>query len=485
MASPHSRYEAVIGLEVHAQMTTRTKLFCNCSTSFGQEPNTNVCPVCSGMPGVLPVMNEKVLEFATKMGLAVNCEINRKSVFARKNYFYPDLPKGYQTSQFELPICGPGHIDIETGQGTRRIGITRIHMEEDAGKSIHSGSENKSFVDLNRACTPLLEIVSEPDMRSAEEAEAYLRALHAIITYLGICDGNMEQGSFRCDANVSVMPKGSDTFGTRAELKNMNSFRNVRKAIEYEIARQIDLVEDGEAVVQETRLFDADKGVTQAMRGKEEAHDYRYFPCPDLVPMVLEEEWIEQWKSELPELPAERRARFTADYGLPGDDARLLTQDKATADYFEAAANAYQEDGQGEARKVANWVIGDLLPWLSARDSDQDVCKLAPDSLAKLLKLVDQGLISVKIGKDIFAELCETGTDPEVLVREKGLVQESDASALEAVVDEVIAENPDEAERVRGGDKKVVGFLMGQIMKKTRGKANPGVVSKLIQDKLS
>lgn len=475
-----AEYQAVIGLEVHAQMTTKTKIFCNCSTEFGLEPNASVCPVCSGMPGVLPVMNEKVLEYAAKMGLAVNCEINRRSVFARKNYFYPDLPKGYQTSQFELPICGLGHIDIETGQGEKRIGITRIHMEEDAGKSIHSSTENVSFVDLNRACTPLLEIVSEPDMRSAEEAEAYLRALHAIITYLGICDGNMEQGSFRCDANVSIMPKGATEFGTRTELKNMNSFRNVKRAIEYEIQRQIDLVEDGEPVVQQTRLYNADKGTTHSMRGKEEAHDYRYFPCPDLVPMVLKEEWIEKWASELPELPAARRARFVQKLNVSEDDARLLVQDKAVADYFEEAATLYG----GEAQKVANWMVGDLLPWLGESEAGMACCKLGAASLAKLLKLVDGGLISVKIGKDVFADLCASGEDPEGYVKAKGLVQESNTGALEAVVDAVIAENPAEADKVRGGDKKVIGFLMGQIMKKTKGKANPGMVSKMLADKL-
>ncbi len=476
-----AEYEAVIGLEIHAQMTTKTKIFCACSTEFGKEPNSNVCPVCSGMPGVLPVMNEKVLEYAVKMGLAVDCEINRKSVFARKNYFYPDLPKGYQTSQFELPICGPGHIDIETSKGAKRIGITRIHMEEDAGKSIHSSSENVSFVDLNRACTPLLEIVSDPDMRSAEEAESYLRTLHCIITYLGICDGNMEQGSFRCDANVSIRPMGQVELGTRSELKNMNSFRNVRKAIEFEIKRQIDLVDDGEKVVQETRLYNADKGTTHTMRGKEEAHDYRYFPCPDLVPMVLKEEWIEAWGSELPELPAARRARLTDALGISDDDARLLVQDKAIADYFEAATKSYS----GDSKKVANWTVGELLPWLAENETAVDSCKLSPESLAKLLTLVDGGLISVKIGKDIFADLCQNGADPEAFVKDKGLVQESDSDALGSVVDEVIAENPDEAERLRGGDKKIIGFLMGQIMKKTKGKANPGMVSKMLSDKLS
>jgi aspartyl-tRNA(Asn)/glutamyl-tRNA(Gln) amidotransferase subunit B len=476
-----AQYEAVIGLEVHAQLKTKSKLFCSCSTRFGNEPNENVCPVCSGMPGVLPVMNEKVLEYAAKLGLALDCEINRKSVFARKNYFYPDLPKGYQTSQFDLPICEHGKVEIETSKGRKTIGVTRIHMEEDAGKSIHSASENVSFVDLNRACVPLVEIVSEPDMRSAEEAVAYLKSLHSILRYLDICDGNMEQGSFRCDANVSIRPLGQEAFGTRTELKNMNSFRHVQKAIEYEIERQIDLVEDGDAVTQETRLYNADKGTTHPMRGKEEAHDYRYFPCPDLVPLVLEEAWIERWQAELPELPEARRERFLREYALGEDAAVQLTAERETADFFEAAARA----GQSKARKIANWVMVDVAHLLNDSGLTLADCLGTPESLAALVDLVEGGTVSAKSAKDILSEVLRHGADPKKLVQEKGLVQESDTGALEGIIDAVIAENPDEAERVRGGDKKVVGFLLGQIMRKTQGKANPGVVSKMLAKKLS
>ncbi|MGE4293760.1 MAG: Asp-tRNA(Asn)/Glu-tRNA(Gln) amidotransferase subunit GatB [Desulfovibrio sp.] len=476
-----AQYEVVIGLEVHAQLKTKSKLFCACSTEFGNEPNANVCPVCSGMPGVLPVMNERVLEYAVKLGLAVGCEINRKSVFARKNYFYPDLPKGYQTSQFDLPICEHGRIEIETPKGRKTIGITRIHMEEDAGKSIHSASENVSFVDLNRSCVPLLEIVSEPDMRSAEEAVAYLKSLHSILRYLDICDGNMEEGSFRCDANVSIRPMGQETLGTRAELKNMNSFRHVQKAIEYEVQRQIDLVEDGEQVIQETRLYNADKGTTHSMRGKEEAHDYRYFPCPDLVPMVLEEAWIERWGAELPELPEARRARFLEQYGLPGDAADQLTAERETADFFEEAVKS----ADAEPKKIANWLMTDVARLLNDTGLTLTRCQGTPASLAALVALVEGGTVSARSAKDILPEVLRDGANPQALVRQKGLVQESDSGALEAVVDAVIAENPAEAERVRGGDKKVVGFLMGQIMKKTQGKANPGVVGKMLAQKLS
>lgn len=476
-----AQYEVVIGLEVHAQLKTESKLFCACSTRFGNDPNENVCPVCSGMPGVLPVMNEKVLEYAAKLGLAVDCEINRKSVFARKNYFYPDLPKGYQTSQFDLPICEHGRIVIETSKGRKTIGVTRIHMEEDAGKSIHSASENVSFVDLNRACVPLVEIVSEPDMRSAEEAVAYLKSLHSILRYLDICDGNMEQGSFRCDANVSIRPRGQKEFGTRTELKNMNSFRHVQKAIDYEIERQIDLVEDGEAVTQETRLYNADKGTTHSMRGKEEAHDYRYFPCPDLVPMVLDEAWIAQWRDELPELPTARRERFLLEYGLAEETAVQLTSERETADFFEVAARA----ATSKPKKIANWVMVDVAHLLNESGLSLAECKGSPEYLAALVDLVEGGTVSAKSAKDILSEVLRDGADPKALVKEKGLVQESDTGALEAVIEEVITENPDEAERVRAGDKKVIGFLMGQIMRKTQGKANPGVVSKMLAQKLS
>ncbi len=474
-----TRYETVIGLEVHAQLKTRSKIFCSCSTQFGAEPNENVCPVCSGMPGVLPVLNRKVVEYAAKMGLAIDSHINMKSVFARKNYFYPDLPKGYQTSQFELPICEFGHVDIVTAKGPKRVGVTRIHMEEDAGKNIHSVQDNASYVDLNRSCVPLIEIVSEPDMRNAEEAVAYLKALRSILVYLDICDGNMEEGSFRCDANVSVRPFGQEAFGTRAELKNLNSFKHVQKAIDYEVERQIDLVEDGEKVVQETRLYDAAKGTTHSMRGKEEAHDYRYFPCPDLVPLVLEQAWLDQWRAELPELPKARGQRFAAQYGLSVDDAVLLTAERDLAEYFEAAVGAY-----GEPKKIANWIMTDILRELNQTGGRAADLKLSPQSLATLVRLVEEGSISAKSGKDILPELLATGDDPEALVKAKGLVQISDTSALEADVDAVLAENPKELADFRAGKTKLMGFFVGQIMRRTKGQANPAVVNQLLAEKL-
>jgi len=476
-----SRYETVIGLEVHAQLKTQTKIFCSCSTKFGNGPNENVCPVCSGMPGVLPVLNEKVAEYAVMAGLATDCEINLKSVFARKNYFYPDLPKGYQISQFELPVCEHGHVDIEVDGEKKRVGLTRIHMEEDAGKNIHSPADNASFVDLNRTGVPLIEIVSEPDMRSAEEAVAYLKELRSTLLYLGICDGNMEEGSFRCDANVSIRPFGQEAFGTRAELKNLNSFKHIQKAIEYEVERQTDLVEDGEQVIQETRLYNVDKGTTHSMRGKEEAHDYRYFPDPDLVPLVLEEAWVEKWRSELPELPRAKRDRFMAEYGLADYDAALITGELAVADYFEAAVKAYGDD----PKKVTNWVVGELLPY--CHDAEARACdiRLTPAKLAALLKLVDDGTISVKIGKDIFRGLCETGDDPAEFVKAKGLVQVSDTGELEAMVDKVLADNPDEVAAFKSGKTKLMGFFMGQVMRLSKGQANPGIVTRLINEKLS
>lgn len=476
-----SQYETVIGLEVHAQLKTNTKIFCSCSTKFGNEPNENVCAVCSGMPGVLPVLNEKVAEYASKMGLATNCEVNLKSVFARKNYFYPDLPKGYQISQFELPICEHGHVDIEVEGEKKRIGLTRIHMEEDAGKNIHSAADNASFVDLNRTGVPLIEIVSEPDMRSAEEAVAYLKELRSILLYLDICDGNMEEGSFRCDANVSIRPYGQEEFGTRAELKNLNSFKHIQKAIEYEVDRQIDLIEDGEEVVQETRLYNVDKGTTHSMRGKEEAHDYRYFPDPDLVPLVLKDEWVAQWQSELPELPSDKRERFMDEFKLADYDAALLTNELAVADYYEATVEAYG----GDAKKVTNWVVGELLPFCNDTETEACDCKLSPEKLASLLKLVDDGTISVKIGKDIFRDLCESGDEPAEYVKAKGLVQVSDTGELEAMVDQVLADNPSEVEAFKGGKTKLMGFFMGQVMRASKGQANPGIVTKMIQEKLS
>ncbi len=472
-------YEAVIGLEVHAQLRTRSKLFCSCSTAFGAAPNTNVCEVCSGMPGVLPVPNARAVEYAARMGMAVNCTVNPVSVFARKNYFYPDLPKGYQISQFETPICEHGRLDITVNGQTRRIGITRIHMEDDAGKNIHSAGDNASYVDLNRSGVPLIEIVSDPDMRSAEEAVAYLKALHAIVVYLGICDGNMEEGSFRCDANVSIRPRGQQEFGTRAELKNLNSFRNVQRAIEYEIARQQDVLEDGDAVVQETRLYDAVKNVTVSMRGKEEAHDYRYFPDPDLMPVRIAEADLARWRADLPELPQARRARLMEQHGLSDQDADVLTADKALADFFEAATAAC-----GQPKKVANLMQGALLRELNQRAVTVDAIAMRPEALGELVRIVEAGLISAKIANDIFGELVETGAMPEAFVKERGLVQISDTSAIETAVDEAIAENPAEVEAYKGGKTKLISFFMGQIMRKTKGKANPALVTELLQKKL-
>ncbi|GAB6110680.1 Asp-tRNA(Asn)/Glu-tRNA(Gln) amidotransferase subunit GatB [Desulfomicrobium salsuginis] len=472
-------YEVVIGLEVHAQLKTNSKIFCSCSTQFGAGPNENTCPVCTGMPGMLPVLNARAVEYAVKMALAVDCAVNRRSLFARKNYFYPDLPMGYQISQFELPVAEHGHIDIHTESGVKRIGITRIHMENDAGKNIHSPADNASYVDLNRAGVPLIEIVSEPDMRSAEEAVAYLKSLRAILVYLGICDGNLEEGSFRCDANVSIRPRGQEEFGTRAELKNMNSFRNIQRAIEYEVGRQIDLVEDGEAIVQETRLFDAAKGVTRSMRGKEEAHDYRYFPDPDLLPLVIDPDRMEAWRAELPELPAARCRRYQETLGLPEYDALVLTAEKEVADYFEATLETYSEP-----KKLSNWVMGEVMRELNDRGATLTDCKVRPSELAALVRLVDDGVISGTIAKNVFKELFETGGDPEAHVKAKGLVQISDTSAIEGLVDEVLAENPAEVERYRGGDRKLTGFFVGQVMKKSRGKANPGLVNQLLAKKL-
>lgn len=472
-------YEAVIGLEVHVQLATATKLFCSCPTSFGQAPNSNVCEVCGGMPGALPMLNRQAVHYACLVGLATNCSIHRNSIFARKNYFYPDLPSGYQISQFDLPICEHGHLTVTVDGAEKRIGITRIHMENDAGKNIHAQGENVSYVDLNRAGTPLVEIVSEPDMRSSAEAVAYLKALYGIVTYLGVCDGNMEEGSFRCDANVSIRPVGSTTFGTRTELKNLNSFRNVQRAIDYEIARQQDALADGEEIVQETRLYDATKNITASMRGKEEAHDYRYFPDPDLLPVTITDEEFSRWQQELPELPAARMQRFITMTGLPEPEAEVLVQSRAMADFFEAAA------AKADARKVGNFILGPLLRELNARSLHVQDCAMTPEALAELVSIVDKGLISAKIANDIFADLMENGAMPEAYVKEKGLVQISDSSALEAAVDKVLADNPAEVEAFRGGKTKLISFFVGQVMRATRGKANPALVNELLAKKLA
>lgn len=472
------RYEAVIGLEVHAQLLTESKMFCGCSTRFGSEPNTQTCPVCIGMPGVLPVMNKRALEFAIKTGLAMNCRISPCSRFARKNYFYPDLPKNYQISQYELPICEHGFIEIVVDGESRRIGITRIHMEEDAGKSIHEGG-NYSLIDLNRAGVPLMEIVSEPDIRTPREASEYMRKLRTILRYLGVCDGNMEQGSLRCDANVSVRPKGSDELGVKTEIKNINSFKFVEKALEYEIKRQIRIIEEGGRIIQETRLWDSDSGKTVSMRTKEEAHDYRYFPEPDLVPIVVEEKWIEEIRRTLPELPDAKRARFISEYGLPEYDADFLASEKAMADWFEEAVRL-----GGQPKTVANWIQGDLMRLLNEDNKSIEEYPLNPEQLVGMLKLIENGTISGKIAKVVFEEMYKTGKDAEEIIKEKGLVQISDSSVIEKAVEEIISKNPSEVERYRAGEEKLFGFFVGQVMKLTKGKANPQLVNEILKKRL-
>ena len=468
-------FETVIGLEVHAQLKTKSKIFCGCTTAFGNPPNTNTCPVCLGMPGVLPVLNKKVVEFAMKMALATNCAIGPLNQFARKNYFYPDLPKGYQISQFDLPIAEHGWVEVETGGRSRRIGLTRIHMEEDAGKLIHDEREPVSYVDLNRTGVPLIEIVSEPDIRSPEEAAAYLKKLHAILRYLDICDGNMQEGSFRCDANISLRPVGQQELGTRTELKNMNSFKNVQKALEFEVRRQRDLLLDGGRIIQETLLWDADRNLTNAMRSKEEAHDYRYFPDPDLVPVVISEAWIEEVRATLPELPDARKRRFVEQLGLPEDDAVVLTSSRELADYFEAALAGY-----ANGKKLGNWLMTELLRLMKGEEAlDISQCPVSPENLAKLLTLIDAGTISGKIAKTVFEEMMLSGQDPETVVKEKGLVQISDQGEIMTIVREIIAANPEQAQQFQEGKTKVMGFFVGQLMKQTGGKANPGLANEL------
>ena len=469
----------VIGLEVHAQLKTNSKIFCACSTTFGAPPNTHTCPVCLGMPGVLPVLNKKVVNYALRMALATNCRISRESRFARKNYFYPDLPKGYQISQYELPIAEHGFVDVEVNDSVRRIGITRIHMEEDAGKLGHDPHRPVSLVDFNRTGVPLIEIVSEPDIRSPEEAGAYLRQLRAIVRYLAICDGNLEEGSFRCDANVSVRPEGSQTLGTRTELKNLNSFKHVERSLQYEISRQKEVLLDGGQIIQETRLWDPNKNKTTSMRGKEEAHDYRYFPDPDLLPLVIDDEWIQTIKKSLPELPDEKKKRFMAQYGLPSYDAALLTSDRDLADYFEKCVGIFSHPKQ-----VSNWVMGALLGLLNTLDKSIDDSPVSPDNLARLLALVEDGVISGKIAKTIFDEMGHTGKPANQIVEEKGLVQITDTDALENVVSDVIDRHPKEVEAFQNGKTKLLGFFVGQVMKATKGKANPKLVNEILKRKL-
>ncbi|MDA8086079.1 MAG: Asp-tRNA(Asn)/Glu-tRNA(Gln) amidotransferase subunit GatB [Nitrospiraceae bacterium] len=474
------RFETVIGLEVHAQLLTESKIFCGCSTKFGLPPNSQTCPVCTGMPGSLPVLNKKALMFTIKTGLAMNCSISPFSRFARKNYFYPDLPKGYQISQYELPVCEHGQVEINAGEGARRIGITRIHIEEDAGKNIHEGAGPYSFVDLNRAGTPLMEIVSEPEIRSPKEASAYMRKLRAILRYIGVCDGNMEQGSLRCDANVSIRPEGSTKLGTKVELKNMNSFKFVEKALEYEVKRQISAVKNGEAIIQETRLWDSATGKTISMRSKEEAHDYRYFPEPDLVPFMPAREWIEEIKAGIPELPDARRERFIAAHGLPGYDAEMLTSERALAEWFEEAVKL-----GAQPKAASNWIMGELMRLLNEDGSSIEESPLAPAGLVELLKLIDSGTISGKIAKTVFEEMYKSKKSAAQIIKEKGLVQISGADELGSVIDQIISSNSGEVERFRAGEEKLFGFFVGQAMKATKGKGNPAMINELLRKKLS
>ncbi len=471
-------WEVVIGLEVHVQLNTQSKIFCACSTAFGAEPNAHTCPVCLAMPGALPVLNEAAVNKAIAFGLAIGAELNRRSIFARKNYFYPDLPKGYQISQYEIPVVGRGHLDILLANGEeKRIGITRAHLEEDAGKSLHEAYDGESGIDLNRAGTPLLEIVSEPDLRSASDAVAYLKKLHALVRYLDISDGNMQEGSFRCDANVSLRRPG-EPYGTRAEIKNLNSFRFLEKAIGFEIARQADILESGGKVVQETRLYDANQGETRSMRSKEEANDYRYFPDPDLLPLQLNDKRIEQVRKALPELPDARKARFMEQYGLPAYDAAVLTAARELADYFEVVAL-----GQ-DAKVAANWVMGELLGALNKTNLEIDNCPVAAEELRQLLARIADQTISGKIAKEIFEILFHEGGTVDAIIDARGLRQITDTSAIVAMIDDIIAKNPQQAADYRSGKEKLFGFFVGQVMKASQGKANPDQVNALLRERL-
>ena len=477
------KYETVIGLEVHVQINTKTKIFCSCSTEFGKPPNANTCPICLGMPGVLPVLNKQFLESAMKACLATNCTIASMNRFARKNYFYPDLPKGYQISQFEEPLGVNGHINININGSKKRIGLTRIHMEEDAGKLIHGenlGSPGKSYVDFNRTGIPLCEVVSEPDLRSAQEARAYLGELKSILQYAEVSDCNMEEGSLRCDANISLRPEGQKEFGTRTELKNLNSFKFVQKAIEYEVDRQTRILEQGENVIQETRLYDSDKGETFSMRSKEEAHDYRYFPDPDLVPVVIDEAWVEEIKKTIPELPEQKKERFMKEYGLPEYNAGVLTSSRELADYFEKCTSLFTKP-----KIISNWVMGDLLRELNKNNQEIGQCPVSPEALVNLLKLIDEAIISGNIAKSVFEEMYQTGKEANLIVEEKGLKQITDDKAIDEMVEGILQANPSQVEEYKGGKEKVLGFLVGQVMKASKGKANPGAVNKLLKEKLS
>lgn len=473
--SEASKFESVIGLEVHAQLLTKSKMFCSCANTFGQDINTQVCPVCTGQPGSLPVINQAAIELGIRAGLALGCQIHGESVFARKNYFYPDLPKGYQISQFEKPYCTGGKVEVVLKSGeTKHFGLTRIHFEEDAGKSIHSGHGTQ--VNLNRAGVPLIEIVSEPEMRNSHEAGQYLRSLHSVLKFADICDGNMDEGSFRCDANISVRPWGQKEFGTKVELKNINSFRFVEKAIDYEISRQIDCIERGEKIIQETRGWNSARGVTESMRAKEQAHDYRYFPEPDLPPLQIQETWIEKVASEMPELPSAKRGRFKAQYALSEYDAGVLTASKELAKYYEDAVAR-----TGNAKTTANWVANELLGRLNAVGKEIDRSPVSVEHLASLVQSIDSGKISGKIAKTVFEEMFTTSKDPQAIISEQGLVQISDPAALEAVIRKTIEANPSQYAGYKAGKDKLLGFFVGQVMKETKGQANPALLNELVK----
>jgi aspartyl-tRNA(Asn)/glutamyl-tRNA(Gln) amidotransferase subunit B len=477
-----AKYEPVIGLEVHVQLGTQTKIFCSCPVEFGAAPNTNVCPVCLGLPGALPVLSRPAVERAIGAALALGCEVNGFSRFARKNYFYPDLPKGYQISQYDQPLAEHGHLDVLVGGVEKRIGVTRVHMEDDAGKSIHDGfrdSDNFTYVDLNRSGAPLIEIVSEPDMRSSDEAHAYLSEVKQVLQYIGVSDCDMEKGQLRCDANVSVRLKGAEKFGTRAEVKNLNSFRHVKMAIEHEIRRQVELTEAGGTVVQETRLYNVDTGETASMRSKEHAHDYRYFPEPDLVPLRVGKQWLHELKSALPELPQDRRTRFVKDYGLREYDAQVLALTRATGDYFEEAVSI-----GGDGRATANWVVGDLMGLLKAAGKEISESPISAKNLGELVALIGKEELSGKLAKEILPKMFETGDGPRTIMEREGLQQISDTGALDQIVSEVLVANPKQAEQYKGGKTAVIGFLVGQVMKASRGQANPATVNELLRKKL-
>jgi aspartyl-tRNA(Asn)/glutamyl-tRNA(Gln) amidotransferase subunit B len=474
------QYEAVIGLEVHAQLSTDSKIFCTCSTRFGADPNTQTCPICLGMPGVLPVLNKKVVEYAIRMALATHAKIRDKSVFARKNYFYPDLPKGFQISQYEHPLCEKGYLEIELNGSRKKLGITRIHIEEDPAKSIHDRSDSEAFLDFNRSGTPLIEIVSEPDMRTPEEAYLYLTKLKQLLQYTDVCDGNMEKGNLRCDANISIRPEGETKLGTKTEMKNMNSFRNVEKAIAYEVKRQQEILEAGEKVVQETLLWDASANSARVMRSKEDAHDYRYFPEPDLMTLDVTPDWIEGIKKSMPELPDKRCQRFIEQYSIPEYDAKVLTEDKGIADYYEAAVSHHVNP-----KVISNWVMGDILRVVKEEKKEVQDINVKPEHLADMVRMIDDNTISGKIAKTVFEEMAATGADPKKIVKDKGLVQVTDTGQIEEVVKQVLANNPGQVEKFKAGKTKVMGFFVGEVMKATQGRANPKLVNEILRKKLS